>query len=116
MITDYNNDKYNKDESSIISNTSTVITYTTTNCPIVTNTTNINETTTTTTTTDLTSTQSNFIHNQITSSITNRLISDNISTVAVITTPSVLQRPWADKLLAAARVQHENTRENAQVS
>lgn len=115
MITDYNNDKYNKDESSIISNTSTVITFTTTNCPIVTNTTNINETTTTTTT-DLTSTQSNFIHNQITSSITNRLISDNISTVAVITTPSVLQRPWADKLLAAARVQHENTRENAQVS
>lgn len=103
MITDYNNNKSNKDESSIISNTSTVITFTTTNCPIVTNTTNINETTTTTT--NLTSTQSNFIHNQITS-----------STVAVITTPSVLQRPWADKLLAAARVQHENTRENAQVS
>ncbi|KAH9580225.1 Axin-2 [Schistosoma haematobium] len=111
MITDYNNNNFNKDESSIISNTSTVITFTTTNCPIVTNTTNINETTTTT---DLISTQSNFIHNQITSSITNRLISDNISTVAVITTPSVLQRPWADKLLAAARVQHENTRENAQ--
>ncbi|VDP75673.1 unnamed protein product [Schistosoma mattheei] len=113
MITDYNNNKSNKDEPSIISNTSTVITFTTTNCPIVTNTTNINETTTI----DLTSTQSNFIHNQITSSITNRLINDNTSTVAVITTtPSVLQRPWADKLLAAARVQHENTRENAQVS
>lgn len=29
---------------------------------------------------------------------------------------SVLQRPWADRLLAAARVQHENTRDNAQAS
>lgn len=31
-------------------------------------------------------------------------------------TASVLQRPWVDRLLAAARVQHENTRDNAQVS
>ncbi|CAI2731730.1 unnamed protein product [Schistosoma spindalis] len=142
MITDYNNNNNNnsnkskKDEPSIISNTSTVITFTTTNCSMVTNTTNIIETTTTTTitnttntntnTTNLTNTQSNFIiHNKITSSINNRLMNDNTSTVAVITTttnttttttttPSVLQRPWADKLLAAARVQHENTRENAQ--
>ncbi|VDO75356.1 unnamed protein product [Schistosoma margrebowiei] len=113
-ITDYNNNKSHNDEPSIISNTSTVITFTTTNCPIVTNTTNIIETITTTTTTNLTSTQSNFIHNKITSSITNRLVSDSTSTVTVVTTPSVLQRPWADKLLAAARVQHENTRENAQ--
>ncbi|CAL8088001.1 unnamed protein product [Calicophoron daubneyi] len=30
------------------------------------------------------------------------------------TVQSVLQRPWADRLLAAARVQHENSRDNAQ--
>ncbi|XP_018646222.1 axis inhibition protein, axin, putative [Schistosoma mansoni] len=59
-------------------------------------------------------TQSNVINNKIVSSIANRSVSDSTSTVTVITTPSVLQRPWADKLLAAARVQHENTRENAQ--
>lgn len=112
MITDHNNNnKSNKDEPPIISNTSTVITFTTTNCSIVTNTTNIIGTTTTT---NLISTQSNVINNKIVSSIANRSVSDSTSTVTVITTPSVLQRPWADKLLAAARVQHENTRENAQ--
>lgn len=37
------------------------------------------------------------------------------TTTTVSSKPSVLQRPWADRLLAAARVQHAQQGDNAQV-
>lgn len=74
----------------------------TTNC-YATNTTN-----TVTENTNLTRQSPNTTDNKITPA-TSRSVGVGSSTAS-----SVLQRPWADKLLAAARVQHENTRENAQ--